>query len=296
MSATLSEPQIQGSRAPARGTRAAAAPAWSLMALYAASRFLQIYPGRTPLVAVVALHVLPPLAFALVHGARAYGRRGILVFFAISLVAGNLVENLGVRTGFPFGHYSFTDAMGPKIAAVPVFLGLAYVGMAYLSWTLAGVMLGGSRRAPGWRLLTVPVVAAAVMTSWDLAQDPVWSTLLHLWIWVRGGAYFGVPVSNFLGWYLVMYLIYQLFALYLWRRGARPQPQSAGHWRQAVAFYGLSAAGNLLPLLGTGSAMVADPAGALWRVGDITAAAALVSLFAMGTFTLVAWVRAGDGT
>jgi len=42
------------------------------------------------------------------------------------------LSNLGVRTGFPFGHYSFTNLMGPKLFAVPILLGLAYVGMAYM--------------------------------------------------------------------------------------------------------------------------------------------------------------------
>jgi hypothetical protein len=28
---------------------------------------------------------------------------------------------------------------------VPIVLGLGYVGIGYLSWTLAGVILGGSR-------------------------------------------------------------------------------------------------------------------------------------------------------
>src|SRR5215469_16339823 len=32
--------------------------------------------------------------------------------------------------------------MGPKLSAVPITLGLAYVGMAYLSWTLAGIICG----------------------------------------------------------------------------------------------------------------------------------------------------------
>jgi putative membrane protein len=46
------------------------------------------------------------------------------------------------------------------------------------------------------------------MVAWDLSMDPVWSTVMHSWIWLQGGAYFGVPVSNFLGWYLTVYVIY----------------------------------------------------------------------------------------
>lgn len=292
MSTTLSTPRMAGVSA----SKTETAAAWGLMALYAASRFLQVYPGRTPLVVVVGLHVVPPLIFTLLHGARSYGWRGIFTFVAISLVVGNLIEDLGVRTGFPFGHYYFTDAMGPKISVVPILLGLAYVGMAYLSWTLARLLLGGAgRNLSGWRVVTLPLVAAFVMVAWDLSQDPVWSTILHLWIWVQGGPYFGVPLSNFAGWCLDMYLIYQLFALYQWKRAAGVPAQPAGYWRQAVVFYALSAAGNLLLLIPRpGLAVVADATGEQWKVADITATCALVTVFTMGAFALLAWARAGE--
>src|SRR6516225_6062753 len=116
---------------------------WALLAVYAFARILQVYPGRVPMLGVVALHVLPPAIFAVIHGTRAYRLGGILTFVAITLIVGNFFENLGVRTGFPFGSYYFTDLMGPKLSAVPIMLGLAYVGMAYLSWTLAGIISAG---------------------------------------------------------------------------------------------------------------------------------------------------------
>jgi uncharacterized membrane protein len=269
---------------------------WALIALYAAARVLQVFPGRVPPLAIVALHVFPPLVFALLHGAALYRTRGILAFFTLSLVTGNVFENLSVLTGFPFGRYYFTGVMGPKLLHVPILLGLAYLGMGYLSWTLGGLVLGGSRSPLiGSRVVTLPLAAAFIMVAWDLAMDPVWSTIVHAWIWIQGGAYFGVPVTNFLGWYLTVYIFYQLFALYLRGRplGARPLPPS--YWRLAVLFYGVSAAGNiLLAIPQAGRAIVSDPSGAQWKVTDVTGACALVSIFAMGAFTLLAWVRLAD--
>src|ERR1700747_2673261 len=118
---------------------------WLLIALYPAARILQIFPGNVPMFAVVSLHVLPPLVFSLIHGAMFCRVRGILAFVSICLVIGGVFEYVGVRTGFPFGHYYFTDLMGPKLSVVPIFLGLAYVGMGYLSWMLAVIILGGVR-------------------------------------------------------------------------------------------------------------------------------------------------------
>jgi uncharacterized membrane protein len=269
---------------------------WALVLLYAVARVFEVFPGRVPIVAMVALHVVPPIVFALIHGAMSYRTRGILAFFAICLVVGNIFENLGVHTGFPFGRYHFTDLMGPKLFVVPIQLGLAYLGMAYLSWTLARLILGNMRSAPaGSRVVTLPLVAAFIMVAWDFSQDPVWSTILHLWIWRQGGAYFGVPVSNFFGWYLTVYVFYQWFALYLRSRSTNPHPLPSNYWNLAILFYAVSAAGNILLVIPrSGPSVISDPSGAQWKVSDIAATCALVSVFTMGAFALVAWVRLAD--
>lgn len=266
---------------------------WALIGTYAAARVLQVFPDKVPMLAIIAWHVLPPILFALLHGAMLYTTRGILIFFAICLVVGNTFENLGVRIGFPFGGYYFTGVMGPKLFAVPVLLGLAYLGMAYLSWTLARVILGGMRNPlVGPRLVTLPLVAASIMTAWDLSLDPVWSTIVHAWIWRNGGAYFGVPISNFLGWYLTVYLIFQLFALYMRGRATNVDRLPSNYWQLATLFYGISAAGNLLLLIPhAGPSVVLDSSGAQWRVSEIVGACALVSIFLMGGFVLLALLR-----
>ncbi|MGH9761719.1 MAG: carotenoid biosynthesis protein, partial [Blastocatellia bacterium] len=118
---------------------------------------------------------------------------------------------------------------------------------------------------------------------------------LHLWIWRDGGAYFGVPVSNFLGWYLTVWVFYQLFALYLRRSSIDSARLPSGFWRSAVLFYGVSAAGNILLVLPrAGFSSVTDAAGVQWNVSDITGTCALVSIFLMGAFCLLAWVRLAD--
>jgi uncharacterized membrane protein len=269
---------------------------WGLLALYGVARVLQVFPGKFPIAVIVALHVLPPIVFARIHGAMFYRTRVIVIFFAVCLVVANIFENLGVRTGFPYGHYYFTDLMGPKVFAVPLQLGLAYLGMAYLSWTLARLILGDVRTTLARsRVVTLPLVAAFIMVAWDFSQDPVWSTILHLWIWRDGGAYFGVPVSNFLGWYLTVYVFYQLFALYLRGRSANPEPLPSSYWKLAVLFYAASAAGNVLLLIPqAGPSVVLDPGGAQWKVSDITGTCAVVSIFTMGAFALLAWVRLTD--
>jgi uncharacterized membrane protein len=63
------------------------------------------------------------------------------------------------------------------------------------------------------------------MVAWDLASDPVWATIVRAWVWRDGGVYFGVPLSNFFGWYLNVYILYQLVCPLLTK--ARPAGDTA---------------------------------------------------------------------
>jgi len=264
-----------------------------LVSIYEVARLFQLLPGKLPIGGVIGLHVLALLIFALIHGAMFYGLRGILIYFAICVVVGNLFENLSVTTGFPFGRYYFTDAMGPKLFHVPILVGLAYVGMGYLSWTLGRVILRDLRSPlAGARTITLPLVAAFIMVAWDFANDPVWATIDRLWVWQNGGAYFGVPLTNFVGLYFVYYLIHQLFAIYLRGRSPRARPLPAGYWRWAIIFYGLCAAeGAIFVLSKRTSAVVFDATGTPWNTNAITGACALVRIFVMGAFAALAWLR-----
>jgi len=135
------------------------------------------------------------------------------------------------------------------------------------------------------------LLAAVIMTAWDFAQDPVWSTLLHAWRWRDGGRWFGVPLTNYTGWLLTVFLICFAFAQYL-RRFAATIQHASPHWRAAVTLYALCALGNVLQLLRPQPLdVVADPAGAQWHTTAILRASALVSIFLMGSLALLAWVR-----
>jgi uncharacterized membrane protein len=283
---------------------------WSLIAAYVGADVLfllaGLFPGHLPVLVSLALHIFPPLVFALVHGARIYGWRGILTFAGLCMLVGNAFENIGILTGFPFGLYTFTGRMGPRIFQVPILLGLAYVGMGYLSWTVARAIAGIERRElSGWRVAMLPLLASAVMTAWDVAMDPIWSTVGHLWTWKHGGGYFGVPASNYFGWLLTNYAIYQLFVLLVTRGRPSGNDEAVGgerrrgdlpvsYWRTAVTFYALTAAGNLLLGIPTPRhPVVTDAAGTAWHVSDITAACSVASVLLMGGFALGAWVRLG---
>ena len=233
---------------------------------------------------------------ALVHTALFYGWKDGLALFAICVVITFVMENIGATTGFPFGHYHFeVGADLPHIGVIPIIVGPLWFGMGYFSWQVAAVLLGaGARPSRTFDRVALPVVAAFVMTQWDVVMEPAGSTIAKAWIWHDGGAHFGVPLSNYAGWLLTSWLFYQAFAIYLGRRSDLPVPSAA--WGRtlrlvAIAFYLSSGLTHLTPWLIGQSGEVVDAAGQLWRVGDLRATTVVTMLFTMFFTSLLAALR-----
>ena len=182
---------------------------WALIGVYfAASLADKVQPDA----AFGVTYVLAAFAFALIHGRNRYGGRDILVFLAICLVISFSLENLSIVSGFPFGHYVYAGVPGPRLYRVPVLIALAYFGSGYLSWVVANLLLGkvdGEPRSSVTRFV-LPLTAAFIMVMWDVGMDPYSSTVQRLWVWRDGGGLFGVPLSNFLGWFLTVFLFFEL--------------------------------------------------------------------------------------
>jgi putative membrane protein len=266
---------------------------WTMLALYATGRVMQMYPERFSILPIVLLQVAPPAIFAWVHGSILYRWRGMAAFTVFCLGAGAACESLSLRTGFPFGHYFFTGFMGPKVLQLPILLVLAYLGIGYCSWVLSLLILG-YRSKPLTRASTIalPLLASFIMVLWDLSMDAVWSTLDRAWIWRDGGRFFGVPVSNFLGWYFTAFLFYQAFALYCRAHPVPQLPSSRSYWRAAIVCYGICASGNLLVFkAGLFPHAVTDASGRQWLTMDILVACVVVSVFTMIPVTLLSWHR-----
>jgi putative membrane protein len=264
---------------------------WTTLLLYALGRICQLYPEKIPILTIVLLQVVPPAVFALVHGSILYGVRGMSVFTSLCVGVGAMCEMLSLRTGIPFGHYHFTDLMGPRFLQVPVLLVLAYLGIGYTSWVLSLLILG-YRNKPlnGQGVIALPLLAAFIMLLWDLSMEAIWSTIDRAWIWHNGGSFYGVPLSNFLGWYFAAWLSYQLFALYSRANPRQKLRSSQQFWITPLVCYGVCAFGNLL-IFKTGlfTQAVTDASGRQWLTEHILLACSLVSVLVMGPVVILAW-------
>jgi uncharacterized membrane protein len=270
-------------------------PRMSLGILFVAYLALVIGFSWNPTPLAQALAAIGIIA-ACVHAALFYGWKDALAIFAICVGITFMMENIGSITGFPFGRYHFeVGADLPHVGVIPVIVGPLWFGMGYFSWILAGTLLGASARPSGrFELLAWPVVAAIVLTQWDVVMDPPLSTISKAWIWHEGGAHFGVPLSNYGGWVLTSWLFYQAFAVHLSRRAEQPVPPLA---RQrvlrltAIALYLSPGLTHLAPWLIGQAGEVVDAAGHFWRVADLRAATVLTMLVTMFVSSTLAVLR-----
>src|ERR1700674_2666672 len=119
---------------------------WLIIAIYAFAVLLPpLFPKlESPLNAAINTAAL--CAFALIHASLRYRIRDIAVFVVICLVVSNFMKKLSMMTGFPFAHYYYSDALGPKRLVVPALIKPAYLGSGYVAWALGNVFLAGADR------------------------------------------------------------------------------------------------------------------------------------------------------
>ena len=144
--------------------------------------------------------VLGALA-GLAHAAGALGWRRALGL----LVAGSTIslasELLGTSTGLPFGDYSYTGLLGYRIAGlVPFPIPLSWFLMIYASLAICGRVLAvRDDPATRWRWA---LAGGAILTAWDVSMDPAMSAATSHWIWHQPGFFYGMPLINWIGWYI----------------------------------------------------------------------------------------------
>jgi uncharacterized membrane protein len=235
------------------------------------------------------------IACALVHAALTYGVRRALILFVVCNAIAFAMENLGTATGFPFGVYHFeVGADLPHVGLIPIIVGPLWFGAGYFSWTVASVLLDGADRQldDPLNLVGLPVVAAFVMTQWDLVMDAPNATIARVWIWHHGGGVFGVPLSNYLGWLLTSWLIFQAFALYLRHSGLPPYPRMSLKLPvTGILFYVSAGLTHIVPWIMGQTGEVADGGGYSWQVHDIREATVAVLLLTMVFTALLAALR-----
>ena len=159
------------------------------------------------------------------------GWKRTLTFTTAGYLIAFASEWLSINTGFPYGWYYYIEATRDRelwVAGVPFFDSLSYVFLAYCSYATALFILSPLKT---WRWgmatlethairrsLSVLILGAFLQTFLDIVIDPValqgrrWF-LGQIYGYRENGIHFGVPLSNYGGWFLTSLLLVGAFQL-----------------------------------------------------------------------------------
>ena len=146
-----------------------------------------------PLRLVTRATVYVAAGLMVVHSYFSYGWRYAITYLLITFSFGLAIEQIGVRTGWPFGSYTYDPSLAYQIFKVPLVVPFAWVMMAHPT------LIAARRLTKNWIFL----YGGLAMMAWDLFLDPQ-MVAAQRWTWSRIGSGIPfereIPISNAAGW------------------------------------------------------------------------------------------------
>ncbi len=178
--------------------------------LMLSDRILQAV-NRPPGLLFDAVQLWAALLGVILHAGWQWGWLWLLKFSVISIVLPYVCEFLGQKTGFPFGRYQYTEKAGPKLpGSIPVAVVLMWWGLLYVTFS-SGLLC--SSLIPVFNVDVVTIFFASILlVGWDLTGDPV-AVHAGMWVWEKPRGWYGIPWSNFAGWFGVSVFTMMIFRL-----------------------------------------------------------------------------------
>ncbi len=173
--------------------------------------------------------VLGALAM-LAYGFWQLGWKRTMLFFVCAIGISAAAELTGTATGWPFGGYEYQELLGYKLLGrVPYSIPLSWFYMGFASFLLADTIVAA--RGLRNRTLLAILFGSYLLTAWDLVLDPSMAApslqYVHFWVWHETGPYYGMPLRNFLGWY-VTGLLFIAAGRFAWGTADAAQPRLQG--------------------------------------------------------------------
>lgn len=118
-------------------------------------------------------------------------RDAAILLSALGLYA-LLIEASAILTGFPYGHFGYSDLLGFRIfGLVPWTVAFAWTPLILGAYGIAANLFAD-------RIQRI-FASTLIVTLFDVVLDPG-AVLLGFWHYKEGGWFYGVPMSNFAGW------------------------------------------------------------------------------------------------
>lgn len=222
---------------------------------------------------LTSLITLTGFSFALSHAGLRLGWKRALALLGFVFGVSLAFESIGVATGLVYGPYHYTEKLGPKfLNLVPYLIAVAWFMMMYPSYVIADRLAG--EKLSGWkRSIFLAALGGVAMTAWDVVMDPMMVRSGN-WVWEVNGAYFGVPLQNFWGWWLT---VFTTFVVYRLTMGEHHNLHEKSFDRLVIGSYVVTGLGNIGVSLLTG---LSGPA--------------LAGIFAMTPWVLMGWLAMRD--
>ncbi len=121
----------------------------------------------------------------------------------LGIFIGFLAELVGTHLCLPFGCYEYVN-LQPQLFGVALFVPLAWAIFGSVAYLAASFLFS--------RKVTRLLFGALLMVIFDLSIDPI-MTSWDAWVWIRTTSlnWFGIPWTNYLGWFLVSLMIFYLY-------------------------------------------------------------------------------------
>jgi uncharacterized membrane protein len=220
----------------------------SLYAIIVAYIILSFFFGIEYRPFLTPLSTLMAFVFAIDHSSQRLGWKKALLLLGLTFSVSLFFECLGVATGWIYGPYHYTDKLGYQfLGLVPLIITVAWFMLSYPSFIIASRLFPRGKSLWAWRF-TVAAIGAIIMTAWDLAMDPMMVASGH-WVWEEPGAYFGIPLQNYWGWWLTIFVTFILFLILGRVTPERLATSDLRFERQAVILYAIAGLSTVIVCL-----------------------------------------------
>ena len=153
------------------------------------------------------------------------GPKKATVFLVITLSISFLLEFIGITAGYPIGvTYSYDDSFSPlNIFGLPVTVPINWAIINILGYSIITHMLTLSGRSKPnadskkISIVLLIVLDALVVTAMDVILDPL-KVAQGSWTWMEGGPFYGIPIGNYIGWFVVAAISIGAFRLIEYKR------------------------------------------------------------------------------
>jgi uncharacterized membrane protein len=210
-------------------------------------------------------------------------RRG-LTFILLAAAVGFVFEVVGVNYGCVFGgHYVYQSDNRLMLFGVPWTIPLYWAALIYAGYNIVSSFLFWTNREKPSKqkgdALLLPLLIfldGLVIVVIDLIMEPL-QVMARNWVWLDGGPYYGIPVGNFVGWFVVTVISTGIFRAFEYF-----SPQKTA---------GISKSALLIPVIGYGTLCLVFAFLAYMVRLPILAATGLVIVSAMVIANLILFSR-----